>query len=146
MREAELSTYQGTEGPGAPRLLQRCNGEPWQIAPLCTTSGHRDRARRESITNINKYTNKSNARRITQTTLDLADMYLIQGHFLGCFYAPNQEDSANQAQKANSRQSISQAAAQHAHTNAKLENGSEMPRSAPGGINRGVHIPQLPML
>ena len=67
-------------------------------------------------------------------------MYPIQGHF---FYAPNQDESANQAQKA---KSISLAAAQHAHTNAKLVNGNEMPRSAPGGIKRGAHTPQLPML
>ena len=52
-----------------------------------------------------------------QTTLDL--LYPIQGHF---FYAPNQEESANQAQKANS---ISLAAAQHAHTNAKLVNAPQ---------------------
>ena len=54
------------------------------------------------------------------------------------FYAPNQEESANQAQKANS---ISLAAAQHAHTNTKLVNGNEMPRSALGGIKRGAHTP-----
>ena len=67
-----------------------------------------------------------------QTTLDLANMlYPIQGHFV---YAPNQEESANQAQKANS---ISLAAAQHAHTNAKLVNETKCPAVLREELNVG---------
>ena len=61
-------------------------------------------------------------------------MYPIQGHFLGRFYAPNQEESANQAQKANS---ISLVAAQHAHTNAKLVKETKCPAVLREELNVG---------